>query len=167
MQFMLKECSGATQKGPNGSLRREQPSDREIGINAWRGGVEGLEEWGACSFKLGNPSPVPRLSLLLTLWAAKSPRPGRWGGTPFCSSPPYSPVMSWQGWGLQSQAPDCLGSSWLGPSGTHVLSALCLSFLFCSVLLCCIFIPAHQLLYALLKAPCNAPSPSHLIACLL
>lgn len=80
---MLKECLGATQKGPNGSLRREQTSDREIGINAWRGGAEGLEEWGACSFKLGNPSPMPRLSLLLTLWAAKSPRPGRWRGDPF------------------------------------------------------------------------------------
>ena len=43
--------------------------------------------------------------------------------------------MSWQGWGLQSQAPDCPGCIWLGPSGTHVLSALCLPFLFRSLML--------------------------------
>lgn len=37
---------------------------------------------------------------------------------------------------------------------------------FCSILLCCIFSLAHQLLHALLKAPCNIPPPSHLTACI-
>lgn len=150
-------------EGPSGGFRGRGPQTWRRGSRRPGGGsLEGLAEWGACSFKSCNPSPEPRLSLLLTLWAAKSPRPGR--GTPFCSSPPHSPVMSQQGWGLQSLAPDCLGSSWRGPSGTHALSALWLPFLFRS--LCCILSPAHQLLYALLKAPHNGPSPSHLIASL-
>lgn len=82
---------------------------------------------GAYSFKSGNPSPVLRLSALDTLGCQESKARA---GDPFLLSPPHSPVMSQQGWGLQSQAPDCLGSSWLGPSGIHVLSALCLPFLF-------------------------------------
>lgn len=70
------------QKRPDGGLKKER--SQGWGDKRWRpggGSLEGLEEWGACSFKSGNPSPVLSLPLLLTLWAAKSPGPG-WG-TPF------------------------------------------------------------------------------------
>lgn len=65
--------------------------------------------------------------------------------------------MSQQGWGLQSRAPDCLGCSWLGPSGTRVLSALCRLLPFCS-LMRCFHHTAHQLL-CVLQSPLEGSIP--------
>lgn len=65
--------------------------------------------------------------------------------------------MSQQGWGLQSRAPDCLGCSWLGPSGTPVLSALGLLLPFCS-LMRWLHHTAHQLL-CVLQSPLEGSIP--------
>lgn len=129
-QFMLREHSGVTQKGPNGGLR----GDRETEIKAWRGQLGG-------GLRNGEPVLLSQATLAqcpgsLYPWHSGLSRvQGQGGGPPFCSSPPHFPVMSRQGWGLQSPAPDCLGCNWLGPSGSHVLSALCLPFLFRSLTL--------------------------------
>lgn len=121
---MLRERSGATQEGPSGGLRR----DRSSGQGDRAQSLEGTAWRGAWFFKSGDPSATPRLSLLLTPWAAKSPRPGR--GTPFLFVSTPLPCDVTAGVGSPIPAPDCLGCSWLGPSGSHGLSALCLPFLF-------------------------------------
>lgn len=111
---------------------RGGPQNRETEIKAWRGQLGGGPRNGEAV--LLSQATLAQCPGSLCPWHSGLSRvQGQGGGPPFCSSPPHFPVMSRQGWGLQSRAPDCLGCSWLGPSGSHVLSALCLPFLFRSL----------------------------------